>query len=57
MLRVHLMQNWFCPSEPGTEEVLYNIAPLRRFANLSLTRPIPDATKILNFRRLIEAHD
>ena len=57
MLRVHLMQNWFGLSDPGMEEALYEIAPLRQFAHLSLTRPIPDETTILNFRRLIEAHD
>ena len=57
MLRVHLMQNWFGLSDPGMEEALYEIAPLRQFAHLSLTRPIPDETTILNFRRLIEAHE
>ena len=57
MLRVHLMQNWFGLSDPGMEEALYEIAPLRQFAHLSLTRPIPDETTIHNFRRLIEAHD
>jgi len=57
MLRVHLMQNWYALSDPGMEEALYEIAPLRQFALLSLNRPIPDETTILNFRRLIEAHD
>jgi len=57
MLRVHLMQNWFGLSDPGMEEALYEIAPLRAFARLSLTKPIPDETTILNFRRLLETHE
>jgi IS5 family transposase len=57
MLRVHLLQNWFALSDPGMEEALYEIAPLRQFAHLSLTQPIPDETTILNFRRLIETHE
>lgn len=40
------------------EEALYEVAPLRRFAGLSLTRDsVPDETTILNFRRLIDTHD
>lgn len=56
MLRVHLMQNWFGFSDPGMEEALYEITPLRQFAKLSLLGAIPDETTILNFRRLLEAH-
>ena len=29
MLRVHLMQNWFGLSDPGMEEALYEVAPMR----------------------------
>ena len=57
MLRIHLMQNWFGFSDPAMEEALYEIAPVRQFAHLSLTRAIPDETTILNFRHLLEAHD
>ncbi len=57
MLRVHLMQNWFGLSDPATEEALYEITPMRAFAGLSLTRPIPDETTILNFRHLLEANE
>jgi len=56
MLRIHLMQHWFGLSDPGMEEALYEIAPLRQFARLSLTRALPDETTILNFRRLLETH-
>ena len=54
MLKVHLMQNWFGLSDPAMEEALYEIASMRQFAGFSLTRPIPDETTILNFRRLLE---
>ena len=58
MLRIHLMQNWFGYSDPAMEEALYEVAPLRCFADLSLTRgSVPDETTILNFRRLLETHD
>ena len=57
MLRVHLMQQWFGYSDPAMEEALYDVAPLRRFAGLSLSRgSVPDETTILNFRRLLETH-
>ena len=57
MLRIHLMQNWFGLSDPAMEEALYEIGSMRQFAGLSLTRPIPDETTILNFRRLLEKYE
>ncbi len=57
MLRVHLMQNWFALSDPAMEEALYEITPMRVFAHLSLTKPIPDETTILNFRHLLEEYE
>jgi transposase, IS5 family len=57
MLRVHLMQNWFGLSDPAMEEALYENAPMRQFARLTLTKAIPDETTILNFRRLLETNE
>jgi len=57
MLKVHLMQNWFGLSDPAMEEALYEIASMRQFAGLSLTKPIPDETTVLNFRRLLETYE
>lgn len=57
MLRIHLMQNWFGLSDPGMEEALYENAPMRAFAGLSLNRAIPDETTILNFRHLLEEYE
>jgi IS5 family transposase len=57
MLRIHLLQNWFGYSDPAMEKALYEVAPLRRFAGLSLSRgSVPDETTILNFRRMLETH-
>ena len=50
MLKIHLMQNWFGLSDPAMEEALYEIASMRQFAGLSLTKPIPDETTILRYR-------
>ena len=57
MLRIHLMQNWFGLSDPAMEEALYEITPMRNFAALKLSGPIPDETTILNFRRLLETNE
>ena len=38
------------------EEALYEIAPLRQFAWLSLLDAMPDETTLLNFRHLLERH-
>jgi IS5 family transposase len=57
MLRIHFMQQWFGYSDPAMEEALYDVAPVRKFANLSLSSGnVPDETTILNFRRLLEQH-
>ena len=56
MLRIHFMQQWFGYSDPAMEEALYDVAPVRKFAHLSLSRSVPDETTILNFRRLLETH-
>ncbi|WP_232625937.1 IS5 family transposase [Achromobacter deleyi] len=58
MLRIHFMQQWFSLSDPAMEEALYDIASMRRFAKLSLSRgSIRDETTILNFRHLLEKHE
>lgn len=55
MLRVHCMQLFYNLSDPAMEEALYEIASMRKFADLHLDR-IPDETTILNFRHLLERH-
>jgi transposase, IS5 family len=57
MLRIYCLQQWYCLSDPGAEEALYDIQSMRAFCNIELGRdPIPDETTILNFRHLLEVH-
>ncbi len=58
MLRIYCLQQWYNLSDPGAEEVLYDICSMRTFAGLELGRDaIPDETTILNFRHLLERHE
>ena len=56
MLRIHCVQLFYNLSDPGMEDMLYEIESVRRFAGLRLTGPLPDETTILNFRHLLERH-
>lgn len=57
MLRIHLLQHWFNLADLACEEALYDSASLRRFVGIDLgCEPVPDATTILKFRRLLNAH-
>ena len=50
------MQLFYNLSDPGMEDMLYEIESVRRFAGLGLTGPLPDETTIMNFRHLLERH-
>ena len=53
MLRVHFLQNWHDPSDPGVEDALLDIEPMRTFAGIEFgIHRIPDETAVLRFRRL-----
>ena len=57
MLRIHFIQHWFNLADEACEEALYDSASLRRFAGIDLGRePVPDATTLLKFRRLLNEH-
>jgi len=57
MLRIHFLQHWFNLADVACEEALYDSASLRRFAGIDLgAEPVPDATTMLKFRRLINEH-
>lgn len=56
MLRIHLLQNWFSLSDPAMEEALYEITPMRQFARLTLSAPIPEDTTLMKFRHLLEKY-
>jgi hypothetical protein len=56
MLRIHLLQNWISLSDHAMDEALYEITPMRQFARLTLSAPVPEDTTIMNFRHLLEKH-
>jgi IS5 family transposase len=54
MLRIHFIQHWFNLADEACEEALYDSASLRRFVGIDLGRePVPDATTMLKFRRML----
>ena len=44
MLRVHCVQLFYNLSDPGMEDLLYEVESVRRFAGLRLTGSLPDET-------------
>ena len=57
MLRIHCVQLFYNLSDPGMEDLLYDVESVRRFVGLKLSEPLPDETIILNFRHLLEEHE
>ena len=57
MLRIHCVQLFYNLSDPGMEDLLYDVESVRRFVGLKLSEPLPDETTILNFRHLLEEHE
>ena len=51
------MQLFYNLSDPGMEDMLYEVESVRRFVGLRLPGPLPDETTILNFRHLLEEHE
>jgi IS5 family transposase len=57
MLRVYIAQQCFGLSDEGTEDAVYDSQAIRGFVGIDLSREAaPDATTLLKFRRLLEAH-
>ncbi len=57
MLRMYIAQNCFGLSDEGIEDAIYDSFAIRRFVGVDLGRdPVPDATTLLKFRRLLEAN-
>ncbi len=57
MLRIHCVQLFYNLSDPGIEDMLYEVESVRRFVGLRLSGPLPDETTILNFRHLLDKHE
>jgi IS5 family transposase len=57
MLRIQFLQHWFNLADLSCEEALYDSASLRRFVGIDLGHePVPDASTLLKFRRLLNEH-
>jgi len=58
MLRMYLLQVWFCLSDEGTEDAIYDSNAFRKFMGINfLEEDVPDATTLLHFRHLLEEND
>ncbi len=58
MLRVYFLQQWYGLADEATEDAIYDSQAMRGFARIDLAADgVPDATTLLKFRRLLEAHD
>lgn len=58
MLRMYIAQQCFGLSDEGIEDAIYDSQAIRRFVGIDLGHDaVPDATTLLHFRRLLEAHD
>ena len=57
MLRMYCVANWFNLSDIACEDALYDVPVFREFCRIDLGRErVPDATTLMNFRHLLEAH-
>ena len=57
MLRLYFLQQWYGLADEALEDAVYDSQAMRSFGiNLS-TDPVPDATTLLKFRRLLEKND
>jgi IS5 family transposase len=58
MLRMYVAQQCFGLSDEGIEDAIYDSQAIRRFVGIDLVgEAAPDATTLLKFRRLLEAHE
>ena len=58
MLRIYFLQQWYTLADEALEDALYDSQALRTFAGIDLSvEAVPDATTLLGFRHLLEAHD
>jgi IS5 family transposase len=57
MLRMYCLASWFNLADEACEDALYDVPVFRDFCRIDLGRErVPDATTLLNFRHLLEAH-
>lgn len=58
MLRIYFLQQWYALADEALEDAIYDSQAMRTFAGIDLNvEAVPDATTLLHFRHLLEAHD
>ena len=58
MLRIYCLQQGYALADEALEDAIYDSQALRTFAGIHLSvEAVPDATTLLKFRHLLEAHD
>ena len=58
MLRMYFVQQWYGLADEAVEDAVYDSQALRNFMGIDLGRTsVPDATTLMGFRHLLEAHD
>ena len=57
MLRIYFLQQWYGLADELLEETIYDSQAMRGFTGIDLSvESVPDATTLLKFRHLLEAH-
>lgn len=57
MLRIYFLQQWYGLSDPEAEDAIYDRRSFQDFLGLDpASDRVPDETRILNFRHLLEKH-
>jgi len=58
MLRLYFLAQWYALADEALEDALSDSPAMRSFAGIDLgSEAVPDATTLLNFRHLLEAHE
>lgn len=58
MLRLYFLQQWYALADEALEDAVYDSQSMRAFLRINLSvDPVPDATTLLKFRRLLETND
>ena len=58
MLRMYFVQQWYGLADEAVEDAVYDSQALRNFMGIDLGRTsVPDASTLMGFRHLLEAHD
>jgi IS5 family transposase len=58
MLRMYFVQQWYGLADEAVEDAVYDSQALRQFLNIDLSQQsVPDATTLMGFRHLLEAHN